>query len=82
LYAHRRIAERVWLGGGINVLRPDDDQIAAQDFELAYGLLELRYSFRRFSRMIFVNYRLEGSQLQSGDEVPDLLTVGFRWDFP
>jgi predicted porin len=81
-YVHRRVAERLWLGGGFNVLQPDADQIAAQDFDIGFGLLEMRYSVRGFSRMIFLNYRLEESRLQSGQKVPDLVTVGVRWDFP
>lgn len=81
-YTHRRVAERVWIGGGVNVLRPDADQLAAQDYEIGYGLVELRYSFRRFNRMIAVSYRLEQGQLQSGEEIPEVLTLGVRWDFP
>ncbi len=81
-YAHRRITEKVWLGGGFNVLQPDADQVQAQAYEIAYGLAELRYTFRRFSRMVFLNYRLERGQLQTGKEIPDVLTLGVRWDFP
>jgi hypothetical protein len=82
LYAHRRVAEKVWFGGGFNSLQPDADQVQAQDYRVAYGLAELRYTFRTFSRMLFLNYRFERGSLQSGEKIPNTLTVGIRWDFP
>lgn len=81
-YAHRRVTEKVWLAGGINVLQPDSDQSQAQDYETEFGLIELRYSFRGFKRMLFTNYRLEQSRSQSGVKVPNTITIGVRWDFP
>ncbi|UCD69169.1 MAG: hypothetical protein JSW48_03510 [Betaproteobacteria bacterium] len=81
-YAHRRVAEKVWFGGGFNSLQPDADQVQAQDYRVAYGLAELRYTFRTFSRMLFLNYRFERGSLQSGEKIPNTLTVGIRWDFP
>lgn len=82
LYAHLRVKEKVWVGGGFNFLEPDDDEVRAQEFDIRYGLAELRYTFRRFTRMAYINYRFEQSRLQSGEEIPDVVTVGVRWDFP
>ena len=82
LYAHRRVNEKVWFGGGFNLLRPDADEVRAQEYDIRFGLVELRYTFRRFTRMVYLNYRFEQSRLQSGEKIPDVVTVGARWDFP
>jgi len=81
-YTTRRVSEQIWLGGGVNLLKPDADQTEAQAYKIAYGLVELRYSFRGFDRTMFLNYRLEQGRLQAGTEMPDVLTFGVRWDFP
>ncbi|MGD2139799.1 MAG: hypothetical protein PVH25_05345 [Burkholderiales bacterium] len=82
LYGHHRLAGNVWLAGVVNILEPDADQVQVQDYQTAFALVELRYTFRRFERMLYVNYRFEDSRSQSGEKVPDTFTIGVRWDFP
>jgi len=81
-YAHKRVAEKIWLSAGANFVQPDSDQYAAGAYEVAYGVVGLRYSFRTFSRMLYLNYRFDHGRQQNGDEIPDAFTIGIRWDLP
>lgn len=82
VYAQYQAAPRIYLVGGGNWLRPDATQTQAGRYEVLYGVMELRYTFRDFSRMIYVSMRFDGSTASDGRGAPNLVSVGFRWDWP
>lgn len=82
LYAQYQLTPRVFLVGGGNWLRPDRSQSQAGSFQVRYAQLELRYTFRDFSRMVYASARLDDGRLSDGRGQPDIFTVGVRWDWP
>jgi len=80
LYAQYQLKDRWWLAGGYNHLKPDSGQDRAGDYRVSYGVLELRYTFDDFRRMIFANIQLEDSRNADGTRDGNIYTIGVRWD--
>ncbi|NNK37556.1 MAG: hypothetical protein HKP03_03690 [Xanthomonadales bacterium] len=80
-YAQWQFRDRWWLIGGGNWFRPDEDDPQAEEYELLYGVIGLRYTFDSFRRMIYAEYRIAGGTLADGTPTKNELTLGFRWDF-
>ncbi len=81
VYAQYRLHRRWWLTGGWNWLQPSAGNTQAGDYRKKYGVLGLRYALDDFKRVIYVNFRGEGSRNQDGSSLGNVLTAGIRWGF-
>ena len=66
LYGQYRVADRLWLVGGYNVLEPGADQVQAGNYRVRYAVAGVRFTFDEFKRMLFANVRLEDSVDEAG----------------
>ena len=82
VYGHYNLHKQWWAVAGWNILEPDSDQTQAGDFNVKYGVIGIRYSFKRFQQMLYANIRLESSQLTDGSRTNNVYTIGVRWDLP
>ena len=82
IYGQKRLHKQWWGVGGWNYLKPDSSETQAGVFKINYYVLGVRYSFRKFSQMIFANIRFENSRLQDGTRPGNVYTIGVRWDLP
>ncbi len=82
VYGHYNLYKNWWAVSGWNILEPDSDQTQAGDYNIKYGVIELRYTFRKFEQMLYANVRLEDSRKADGTRRNDVYTVGVRWDLP
>jgi predicted porin len=82
VYAQYQATQRIFLVGGWNWLKPDNGQPQAGAFELRYALLEVRYTLRDFTRMLYANVRLDAGRDADGTPQPNVFTVGIRFDLP
>jgi predicted porin len=82
LYAQFQLLPRVFAVGGWNILRPDQTQTQAGKYRVQYGVLELRYAWRDFSRMVYASMRLDQGRLADGTPRPNVFTIGVRLDWP
>jgi predicted porin len=82
LYSQYRVFKNWWGVGGWNWLRPDSGEVQAGAYNIDYGVIGVRYSFRGFSQMIFANVRLESSTAVDGTKAGNVYTIGVRWDLP
>jgi predicted porin len=82
LYAQYQLTSRVFLVGGGNWLRPDRTQTQAGKYAIRYSQLEVRYTFRDFSRMVYASVRLDDGRTTDGQGLPNVFTIGVRWDWP
>lgn len=82
-YGHYHIFRNIWLAGGWNYLEPLSGENQAGHYVLRYAVLELRYTFKDFQRMIYTNIRFDNSRLNSSstEDVGNTYTIGVRWDF-
>jgi hypothetical protein len=81
LYAQWQFRDRWWLITGGNWLQPDDEDPEAGEYEVAYVVFGLRYTFDSFNRMLYAEYRIDNGRLWDGTALKNELTIGFRWDF-
>lgn len=82
-YAQYNIYKKWWLTGGWNYLKPNDGQAQAGDYQIKYGVLGLRYSFKQFNRMLYANIRFDDSVATDGSgKLSNTYTVGVRWNYP
>ena len=81
LYVQWQFRDRWWVIAGGNWLKPFDDDPEAGEYEVAYGVLGLRYTFDSFQRMLYFEYRFDDGTLTDGRKRGDELTFGVRWDF-
>lgn len=81
LYLQWQFGERWWFISGGNWSKPDSDDPDAGEYEIAYGVLGLRYTLDSFNRMLYAEYRVDFGELWDGTERKNELTLGFRWDF-
>ncbi|GAG65517.1 unnamed protein product, partial [marine sediment metagenome] len=51
------------------------------EFEVASGILGVRYTLGSFNRMLYAEYRTDHGTLYGGTPRKNELTIGFRWDF-
>ena len=82
LFASYQIADRWWLLGGWNYLKPRSGETQAGAYRINYGVLGLRYTFRDFERMIYAEIRLDDGHNADGSATKNVYSVGLRWDFP
>ena len=82
VYGHYNLHKRWWVVSGWNILEPDSDQTQAGDYNIRYGVVEIRYTFKKFEKMLYANVRLEDSYKADGTRRDDVYTVGVRWDLP
>ena len=82
VYAQYQASQHVFLVGGWNWLRPDSGQPQAGAFDIKYALVELRYTLRGFTRMLYANVRLDAGHSADGTPQPNVFTVGIRFDLP
>jgi predicted porin len=81
-YAQYQATRHIFLVGGWNYLRPDATQKQAGPYDVKYAVLEVRYTFRDFTRMIYASVRLDDSTASDGRPAPNVYTVGVRWEWP
>jgi hypothetical protein len=82
VYGQYNLHKRWWAVGGWNILEPDSDQTQAGDANTRYGVLGVRYSFKKFQKMLYANARLDSSRLADGSPIDNTYTLGVRWDLP
>jgi predicted porin len=82
LYAQIQLLPRVFAVGGWNVLRPDGGESQAGKYRVQYGVLELRYAWRDFGRMVYASMRFDDGRLADGTPRPNVFTIGVRLDWP
>jgi predicted porin len=82
VYGHYNLHKRWWAVTGWNILEPDSDQTQAGDYNIKYGVIELRYSFKKFEKMLYANTQLESSDKADGTRRGNIYTIGVRWDLP
>jgi len=81
LYVQWQFRNRWWMVAGGNWLDPDSDDPDAGAYEIAYGVLGLRYTLDSFRRMLYAEYRWDNGRFFDGTDRKDEFTVGLRWDF-
>jgi predicted porin len=81
LYTQWEFKDRWWMVAGANWLKPDSDDEDAGLYEVAFGVLGLRYTFDSFKRMLYAEYRLDYGTLVDGVPRGNEITIGVRWDF-
>ncbi len=81
LYTRYKLIKGYWLVAGYNWLEPDSDQIQVGDYKIQYGVVGLRYSIDDFNRLVFAEWRLDGSVSEDGTQLGNIFTLGVRWDF-
>ncbi len=79
-YGQYRLFDRLWIVGGYNRLKPDSDQAQARDYRVRYAVLELRYSFAAFRRLIFANVKFNKGAQADGTPDANVYTIGLKWD--
>ena len=82
VYGHYNLHKRWWVGSGWNLLEPDSDQSQAGDYNIKYGVIELRYAIKKFEKMLYANAQLESSHKADGTRRGNMYTLGVRWDLP
>jgi predicted porin len=82
VYGHYNLHKNWWGVAGWNILEPDSDQTQAEDYNIKYGMIGIRYTFRKFEQMLYANVRLEDSHKADGTRRNDIYTIGVRWDLP
>ena len=82
LYVQYQLTSRVFVVGGGNWLKPDRTQAQAGEYQIRYAQFEVRYTFRDFSRMVYASVKLDGGRASDGLGLPDIFTIGVRWDWP
>lgn len=79
-YGQYRLFDRLWIVGGYNRLEPDSDQTQARYYRVRYAVLELRYSFAAFRRLIFANVKFDDGAQADGTLEANVYTIGLKWD--
>ena len=82
VYGQYQVKGPVWATGGWNYLVPDGGQPGAGRYLVKYGVAGLRYSFDKFSKMLFLNAKFEGSRQADGNGIGNVYTLGVQWDLP
>jgi len=82
VYGQYRLFKQLWGVAGWNSLEPDSTEKQAGNFNINYGVIGIRYSFRGFSQMIFANARIESGNTTDGAQLGNIYTIGIRWDLP
>jgi len=84
VYGHYNLHKRWWAVAGWNILEPDSDsdQVQVGDYNIKYGVIELRYAFKKFEKMLYANTQLESSHKTDGSRRSNIYTIGVRWDIP
>lgn len=80
-YGQYQLSKRLWIVGGYNILKPDSDQVQAGAYRVKYEVLELRYSFADFRRLVFANIRFNQGIQTNGTPAGNIYTIGLKWDF-
>ncbi len=81
LYAQFKVFADIWLLAGLNQLVPDSDQPEAGEYRLDYRVFGARYLFDGFSRMIYLESRINYGRNEDGTVDDDQLILGVRWGF-
>lgn len=85
-YGQYNLYKRWWAIAGWNYLKPNDNQLQAGNYQVKYGVLGLRYSFKQFNRMLYANIRFDSSTAADAEstdiDFSNVYTVGIRWDYP
>ncbi|WP_428027406.1 hypothetical protein [Altererythrobacter sp.] len=83
VYARRQITTRFSIVGGWNWLKPDADEIQANDYRQRYGVIGARYALSRengLERYAYVEWRIDDSREENGDKVGNSIVLGLRMD--
>ena len=80
LYSQYQVQGPWWLTAGLNALIPDKGETQAGDYRVEYGIIGARYSIDGFSKMVFLNARIDNSRLADGAALGNTYTIGVRWD--
>ncbi len=81
LYAQYRIVADIWLLAGLNKLEPDSNQSRAGEYQLDYSVFGARYLFDGFSRMVYLESRINSGRNEDGTVDDDQVILGVRWGF-
>ena len=73
--------DNIWLIGGGNWLKPDDDDPEAGKYEVKYGVLGIRYTLDSMRRVVYAEFKNDHGRLTNGAYGKNEFTVGVRWDF-
>lgn len=82
VYSHYNLHRSWWAVAGWNSLEPDSDQTQAGDYNVRYGVIGLRYSFKEFQKMLYANVRLDSGHKADGSRLNNVYSIGVRWDLP
>lgn len=81
LYGQYQVAPDIWALVGVNRLEPDSGQPQAGSYTLDYTVLGLRYSIKGFSRILYLESRIDRSRTYNNQKLGNQLAVGIRWGF-
>lgn len=81
LYGQYQFSPDLWLLGGFNKLKPNNDQVQARNYELDYTVIGLRYSIKGFSRMFYVENRFDHGTTFDNKKHGNQIAAGIRWGF-
>ena len=81
LYGQYQLFSNIWLLGGYNYLAPDSDQQQTGDYLLSYALFGVRYTIQDFTRMIYLESRLDQGRTTDNHNLGNQIIVGLRWSF-
>ncbi len=80
-YGQYQMAPDIWLVSGFNQLTPDSNQSQVGSYTLRYAVFGLRYSIKDFSRMLYLESRIDYGHTSDNQDLGDQLIFGLRWGF-
>jgi hypothetical protein len=81
LYTQYQFYPKFHLLGGLNYLSPDSDQEQAGNYLLSYYIFGLKYEIKDFSRLFYIEGRMDKGKTYNDYIKGNQITAGIRWDF-
>jgi len=80
-YTQYQIVQNIWFLGGYNYSKPSSYEPESEDYLLSYGILGLRYTIDGFSKIIYMETKLDQGKRVKYNKNNNQIILGIRWDF-
>ena len=80
IYTQYQLYQDIWFIGGYNYSKPDADELESEQYLLSYGILGLRYTIDEFSKMFYMEMKLDKGETSKYDQNNNQIIIGIRWD--
>jgi len=81
VYTQCQVVQNFWFLGGYNYSKPNTYELESKDYLLSYGILGLRYTIDGFSKMIYMEAKLDQGRIVKHYKSNNQVILGVRWDF-